>query len=217
MGPSAVDGKLDLTLKAVGNVLEFDLPNVIRNLGHLVCSIGGIPCSAVQPCAFAVTNCKYSVVFKIGDGSNVVAGHISVALCGIIHYSKGSGAGHVKGYVVAGRIADPLSAVLDGLELNSVESLVNGVILGVGTIGLLGHQVGFVGAVPTCAEDLRLRTCYDADIICRRFGRFLGRSLRRSFGRSLGGSFGRSLGRLRIYIVIIVLTGIDSRSGCARK
>ena len=171
MRPSAVDRKLDLTLKAVGHILKCDLPNVLGYLMHLVGSIGRIPCSAVEPEAFAVTDCEYGVIFKFGDESNDVAAYGGYISLGIVGNGKGTCAGEVEGYVVAGLVADPLCAVLDGLELNCVVCLVN-VILGVGAVSLLGHQVGFVGAVPAGAKDFSLGACYDegiffACILCR--------------------------------------------------
>ena len=165
MGPSAVDCKLDLTVKAVGNIREFDFPEVVCNLVHLVGCVGGIPGCAVQPSAFTVTNCVYSAVIEAGDFLNDVACYIGVILNGIIHYGKGAGTGKIEGHVLIVLVADPLCAVLHGLELNCLELLGYGVILGVGTVIVLGHEVLFVGAVPCSAENVSGRTCNDVGVL----------------------------------------------------
>ena len=198
MCPSAVDGKLDLTLKAVGNLGELDLPNVVSDFGHLVCHISGIPSSAVEPVAFAVTNSEYGVILKTGDELNDLAGHIGVALNRIVNDSEGAFAGEVEGHVVAGLVAYPVSAVYYGLELYGVICLVNSVILGVGAVLSLGHGIGFICAVPLCAENLGGCARNDADVLSSFCGGFLGGLLYRCFGGllygSLGGLFNRSLG-----------------------
>ena len=166
VGPCAVDGELDLTLKAVGYILEGDFPNVLGNLSHLVHFSAGLPCLAVEPEAFAVTGSVNALVNKLGDKFNDVALNIGVVLDSVIHYGEGACACQVEGHVVAVLVADPLCAVLDGLELYRIVRLVNGVLLGVVAVGILGHGVGFVGAVPAGAEDFSLAACYDVDIGC---------------------------------------------------
>ena len=96
-----------------------------------------------------------------------VALNIGVVLFGIVNDREGACAGQVEGHVVAGLVADPLCAVLDGLELDIGECLVNGVFLGVFSVLALGHGVGFVCAIPCGAEDVGGCACYDADsILC---------------------------------------------------
>ena len=193
MSPSAIDRELDLTLKAVGNVAEGDLPNVLGNLGHLVHSSVGLPGFAIQPSAFAVTGCINALVNKLCVDLNDVARYIGVVLNRIVNYGKGAGACQVKGHIVAVLVADPLSAVLNGLELYILVLFVNSVILGVGAVIVLGHEVGLIGAIPTGAENLSLAARYDVIIISNRSSCFSLGCLRR---RSCAGSRRRTLGGL---------------------
>ena len=165
MCPSAVDSELDLTLKAVGNVLELDFPNVVSNLVHLVNFSCGIPSYAVEPVTFAVTYSEYRVIFELSDLFNDIAFNIGVVLSGIVNYCKCTCACEVEGNVVACLVANPLSTVLNGLELNCTVSFVNGVILGECAVFSLCHEVSLICAIPCCAEDLSLAASYDVGVI----------------------------------------------------
>ena len=167
MCPSAVDGELDLAVKAVGYVFKLDFPKVVSNLVHLVGSVSGIPGSAVQPLTLAVTDCEYGVILKFFDFFNDIALDIGVVFSGIVNNGEGACAGQVEGNVLIGLVADPLCAVLHGLELYSVKRLGDGVILGVVAVSVFGHGVLFVGAVPCSAENVSVRTCYDVSVLNR--------------------------------------------------
>ena len=108
--------------------------------------------------AFAVSDSVYGLIIKAGVELYIVADNLCVSVfalgCGMIDNSEGACAGDIEGHVVAGLVADPVSAVNNGLELYGVISLVNGEFLGEGAVFCLGHGVGFICGVPCGAEDI---------------------------------------------------------------
>ena len=188
MGPCAVDGELDLTPKVFVNILKGDFPNILGDHCHTVLLGSGIPADAVQPAivfkATAVTDSKNALVFERGDLLNDFAHYRDGIIHGIVHDGKGACTGEVEGYILSYAVADPLCAVLDDLELDILVGFVNRIFLAVDAVGIQGHKIGFVAAVPTGAENVLLAARYDTNV---------GES--RLFGGRLGGLLGGFLSR----------------------